>query len=96
MVIKFIYEDEKLGVLSILITDKNEDRIQLLAKVHDYEGKIISEERILIDRINNFVWINDELNVWTTLEKVIRETIIIKQAKEEKDHGKNKGLINND
>lgn len=63
--------------------DKDEDRIQLRAKVHYYDDKIIDEEKVLIDCKNNLIWINDELNYCATLEKVLRELIIIPNAKED-------------
>lgn len=72
-----VYEDEELGVLSILITAKDEDRIHITAKYHDYTDKIIDEARVLIDRKNKLIWIENELDYFPKLEKVIRELIII-------------------
>lgn len=72
-----VYESETLGVFSICIESKDEDRIHLTVKYHDYTNKILDSVSVLIDRKNNVVWMNNELDYYPELEKVIRETIFI-------------------
>ncbi len=72
-----VYESETLGVLSINIESKDENRIHLTVKYHDYEGKILDSAAVVIDCKNNVIWINGERDCWGELRKVIRDNVII-------------------
>lgn len=72
-----VYESETLGVLSISIESRDEDRIHLTVKYQDYEDKILDSVSVIVDRRNNVIWINGERDCWEELRKVIRDNIII-------------------
>ncbi len=76
-----VYSSETLDVYSILIFNRDLERMHLTVSYYDVRSKITAEARVLIDLINDIIWIDGERVGCEDLRRVIREIVVIKEKK---------------